>query len=143
VRKVAQNPSNSVSYSYEEYIGVLYEDEFIVEEYEPSEPRIFNQRMFECIDKLTHGEWNFAVQKWFRQQEEVLLMKTYMRDEVTRLGYCANHLEDRSRLHVEIGIIDIDKFIKLVKSSKSYCKVCKLILFTVVETDDMIVTSLS
>jgi hypothetical protein len=125
-------------YTYDEFLELLDDDEVLSEEFDPRHPRIFTDRMLNCIEKYSSDDWSNTFQRWFPDTEELLVLKSFINRRCVSGGsgyYCVNHKIKKGFYNVEVKVLKYDEFISIIKDKKMYCKICKKNLFTAVTTD--------
>jgi hypothetical protein len=117
---------------------MLYDNEVLGEEFNPRQPRIFTDRMLNCIEKYSDDDWGNTFNHWFPVTEELLVLKSFI-DRKWVVGnsknYCLNHKIKNGFYNVEAKIVKYNEAVSIIKDKKMFCKICKLNLFTIVTTD--------
>jgi hypothetical protein len=68
----------NTQYTYDEFLELLDDGEVLGEEFDPSHPRIFTDRMLGCIEKYSSDDWGNTFQRWFPHTVKLLVLKLFI-----------------------------------------------------------------
>jgi hypothetical protein len=66
----------NTQYTYDEFLELLDDDEVLGEEFDASHPRIFPDRVLDCVEKCTNDDWINTFQRWYPY--ELLVLKSFI-----------------------------------------------------------------